>query len=73
MSDTPTKPSHAARNTGIGVAAVLLLYVLSTGPVARLRMKGHIFEDNAFFNALYVPLRWSFEHNASAEIFLDHT
>jgi hypothetical protein len=40
MQDTPTKPSHTARNTGIGIVVGLLLYVLSMGPVEWLWKKG---------------------------------
>jgi hypothetical protein len=61
MCDTPTKPSHTARNTGIGVAAALLLYALSVGPVARLAQQGIISPKVSAI--VYAPLIWLHDHD----------
>ncbi len=64
MSDTPTKSSHTARNTGIGVAVALLLYVLSFGPANRMTL----VDPNAIsivpseleqrVSKIYAPVYW---------------
>jgi hypothetical protein len=54
MGDTPTNPSHTARNAGIGVAVALLLYVLSVGPTAKLASQGKISQN--FVGKFYAPI-----------------
>jgi len=63
VSDKPatSQPSHTARNTGIGIAVALLLYVLSTGPVVRLTVQGKISWET--IQIIYAPLVWLVEHD----------
>ncbi len=64
MGDLPTKPSHTARNTVIGVAVALLLYVLSIGPVVKLGMQWKIPERaGPAITVFYAPLGWLAGHD----------
>ena len=40
--------------------SILLLYILSFGPVWRLANRGHLLSSQAFFGAFYKPLIWAY-------------
>lgn len=54
-SGQPAAGNSTARWAG-GVALVLMLYVLSTGPMLKLRMNGQV-SDETFWD-LYAPVGW---------------
>ncbi len=45
---------------------ILLLYVLSFGPVGMLQESGHISPGNEFLNKLYDPVVWAYEEYAAS-------
>jgi hypothetical protein len=61
MSDEPQ--AHSPRWPGGRVLApfVIMLYLLSTGPICRLQAEGIISDDNRLLETLYLPLRWAMQ------------
>ena len=60
------------RNPGIVVAAVVLAYILSVGPVAGLMRKGIIpARFGPFIEAVYSPLEYTYDHMPAAKTAFD--
>lgn len=61
---TPNKEKHSFSWTGFVVWSfvVLVLYVLSVGPVMMMFDKGRISPKYEFLEKFYLPLEWAYEN-----------
>jgi hypothetical protein len=59
---TPKDEKHSAFLPGLIVwpVVILLLYVLSSGPVMMMAVKGRIDPQNKFFMIFYSPIGWAY-------------
>ncbi len=70
----PNAPKHRLAFGLVAVVLLLVLYVLSIGPVAWIFFKAGHFNSSAgerFFQVFYAPLDWVYQHNDWFKSFID--
>ena len=69
-AEHPTSPRHLLGRVAATLLALLLLYVLSIGPVVYLHVK--LKRDFTVLDPFYVPLVWVIEHSSLGEPFYEY-
>ena len=74
VTSEASAPKHRLAFGLLTAVLLMVLYVLSCGPVVWIFFKTGLFYSSAgsrFFQVVYAPLEWAYQHNDSLKSFID--